>query len=129
MDDKQLQPYRENYSEDGLWKTLQKHAKRLGVKTVYTILLFFYAFKRKDTPRWAKNIIIGVLGYLITPIDLLPDLTPIIGYTDDIGMLSLGLVAIAAHINKEVRQQAREKLGQWFGKFDETVLKPIDDKL
>lgn len=129
MDEKDLEPYRSNYSDEGLWEVLRRHAKRLGIKSVYTILLFYYAFQRHETPRWAKNIIVGVLGYLLTPIDLLPDLTPIIGYTDDLGLLSLGLVAIAGHINKDVREKARKKLADWFGSYDEKDITPVDDKL
>ncbi len=124
-----LDQYKKQYSEEGFWKKLQKHAKRLGLKTVYTILLLYYAFRRKDTPRWAKNIIIGTLGYLLAPIDMIPDLTPFIGYTDDIGLLSLGLVAIASYVNKEVKEEAKAKLSQWFGRYNEDDLKPVDDQL
>lgn len=124
-----MDDYKKEFSEQGFWAKLQKHAKKLGVKTVYTVLLLFYAFKRKDTPRWAKNIVLGTLGYLIAPIDLIPDLSPLIGFTDDIGLLSFGLVGIAAYVNKEVRGQAREQLQKWFGDYDEDQLKPIDDKL
>ena len=66
--------------------------RQLGMKTCYSALLLFYAYRRSDTPSWAKNIVIGVLGYLIAPFDMLPDLTPIIGYTDDLGILGFGLV-------------------------------------
>lgn len=92
-------------------------------------MLLFYAFKRKETPTWAKNIIIGVLGYLIAPIDLLPDLTPFIGYTDDLGVLGVGLVAIASYVNEAVKSQAKSKLRDWFGNYDAEELENIDQKL
>jgi len=53
---------------------------------------------------------VGALGYLLTPIDTIPDLTPFLGYTDDLGILSYALVMIAAYINDEVRQKAQRKL-------------------
>ncbi len=121
--------YIKRFSENSLWKKIAHYAKKAGLKTVYSALLLFYAYKRKDTPVWAKNIVLGVLGYFLSPIDWMPDLTPIIGFTDDIGVLSFGLVAIAAYVNEEVRKQAREKLKQWFGEYDPTPLTEVDQQL
>ncbi len=100
------------------------------MKTVYTALLLFYAYRRPETPLWAKNIVIGALGYLIAPIDWLPDLTPIIGFTDDIGVLSFGLVAVAAYVNAGVKEKARTQLRRWFGvDLDERDLAAVDEQL
>ena len=96
---------------------------------MYAALLLYYAFTRKETPRWAKNIILGVLGYFLTPFDALPDLSPIVGYTDDLGVLIFGMVAIATYINDEVKEKARKKLHQWFGEYDEGELADVDEKL
>jgi len=101
----------------------------MSQRSVYTALLLFYAFRRKETPTWAKNIIIGVLGYLISPIDFIPDLTPIIGYTDDIGVLSFGLVTIACFVNNEVKQKSRKRMTKWFGELDETAIAEVEAEL
>lgn len=77
---------------------------------IYSALLLYYAFRRSELPAWPRTIIIGALGYLINPIDTIPDLTPILGYTDDLGILSYALVLIAAYINDDVRQKAQRKL-------------------
>ncbi len=122
-------PYIKQFSESKLWQKLSKYARQIGIKSVYMILLLFYAYRRSDTPGWAKRIVLGVLGYLIMPIDALPDLSPILGYTDDIGMLSFGLVTIAAYINQDVRDKARRKLHEWFGEYDATELREVDEKL
>lgn len=114
------------FSVAGLWDKLKKYAKQAGIKAVYMVLLLYFAYTRKETPSWAKNIILGTLGYFLAPIDALPDLTPIIGYTDDIGVLSFGLVTIAAHINEEVRNRAKVKLKNWFGEYDSEELVEID---
>jgi len=121
--------YKKSFSETKLWTKLTKYAKQAGLKLVYSALLLFFAYRRKDTPSWAKNIIIGVLGYFLAPIDLIPDLSPIIGYTDDIGVLGFCLVTVAAYINEEVREQARKKLQTWFGEYDESELESVDKKL
>lgn len=124
-----IEKYRDRFSEAKLWNKLKDYARQAGLKTVYMALLLFYAYKRSDTPAWAKRVIIGVLGYFISPIDIIPDLTPLIGYTDDIGMLSFGLVTIACYINDEVKGSARTQLSKWFGDYDEDELKDVDEQL
>ncbi len=42
------------------------------------------------------------------------DITPIAGYTDDLGVLVAASAAVASHIKKEHGEKAREKLSQWF---------------
>jgi uncharacterized membrane protein YkvA (DUF1232 family) len=124
-----IKKYAVFFSESNFWNTVQSYAKKIGVQSVYSSLLLFYAFKRKETPAWAKNIIIGVLGYLIAPIDLIPDLTPFIGYTDDLGVLGIGLVAIASYINDSVKLQAKTTLKVWFRNYDASEIENIDQKL
>lgn len=121
--------YADKFSEGKFWTKLKEYAKQAGVKAVYSALLLFYAFRRKDTPGWAKNIVLGVLGYFLTPIDAIPDLTPLLGYTDDIGVLSFGLVTIAAYINDEVKSQARTRLSKWFDEIDDDDLAEVDKQL
>ena len=117
------------FSEKGLWSKLKFYARQAGLKTVYTALLLYYAYTRKETPVWAKNIIFGVLGYFLAPIDAIPDLTPIIGYTDDLGVLSFGLVTIACYVNEDVKTNARERLKKWFGEYDVEELAEVDQQL
>lgn len=115
--------------EHQIWQKINQYGRQAGIKVIYAVLLMYYAFRRKDTPRWAKSIIVGVLGYFLAPIDGIPDLTPILGYTDDLGVLLFGLVSVAAYINPEVREQAREKLKNWFGEYDAAPLLEVDKKL
>ena len=121
--------YKKQDSEPKLWKKIKGYGRKAGIKVVYTALLLFYAYKRKDTPQWAKNIVIGALGYFVSPIDIIPDLTPLLGYTDDIGVLTFGLITIAAYVNVDVKMQAKDKLGAWFGEYDEAEIIDIDDKV
>jgi uncharacterized membrane protein YkvA (DUF1232 family) len=124
-----FEKYKGKFSELKLWTLLKTAARRLGTKAVYSALLMFYAYKRKDTPAWAKRIVIGTLGYLLAPIDAIPDLSPFIGFTDDIGILSIGVVAIAGFINDEVKEKARTQLEKWMGNYDEADVKEVDDQL
>lgn len=110
-------------------KKIGRFCIAMGQQTVYSVLLMVYAFRREDAPGWAKRIIIGALGYVLTPIDAVPDLTPLIGYTDDLGVLSFGLVAIASYINLDVRIAARRGVKQLFGEIDFESLHEVDSKL
>lgn len=124
-----FEEYIKRFSEASLWKKVRNYANKAGQQTVYTVLLLFYAYRRSDTPLWAKNIILGTLGYFISPIDALPDLTPVIGYTDDMGVLSFGLVTIACYVNNDVKVKAKTQLKKWFKDYNEEDLKPIDKQL
>ncbi len=126
---KNLDQYKQQFSIGKFWKKLSGTTKKLGVKAVYVILLLFYAYRRKETPTWAKSIVLGTLGYFLSPIDAIPDLSPIIGYTDDIGVLSFGLVTIAAYINNDVRENAKSKLSSWFKDYEPEDLAEVDKKL
>lgn len=121
-----ISEYKKFFSTRKYFNLLKLKPGKIGSKAMYTSMLLFYAFKRQETPSWAKNIILGTLGYLISPIDLLPDLTPVLGYTDDIGMLSFGLVTIASFINKEVKEKASSQLTKWIPNWDQSVTAEVD---
>ena len=89
-------------------KKIKASLSSLSTKFIYSLLLLFYAYKNDGTPVWAKNIILGAIAYFISPIDSIPDLTPFIGFTDDFGVISFGLVTIACYIDDGVRSQALE---------------------
>ena len=124
-----LEKYSDQFSEEGFWKKLGKIANAVGTKLIYTALLLYYAYRRKETPAWARSVVLGVIGYLLAPIDLIPDLTPFLGYTDDMGVLALGLATIAGYINEDVKVKARTKLYLWFGAKGEAEIQEIDDQL
>jgi uncharacterized membrane protein YkvA (DUF1232 family) len=108
---------------------LQRKITFIGTPLLYSALLMYYAYRRSDTPAWAKRIVMGALVYLFSPLDAIPDLSPVIGYTDDLGVLTYGLVMIAAYINTEVRSSARHTLNRWIGSVDELSLRTIDKLL
>jgi len=119
----------EEVEESKLWHKITQFAQKAGIKLVYTSLLLWFAYRRKETPKWAKRIVLGVIAYFLSPIDMIPDLAPFLGFTDDLGVLGMGLVAIAGYINDDVKSDARKKLQTWFPKYDETDIVDVDEKL
>lgn len=59
----------------------------------------------------------GALAYLLLPTDGIPDFLPVIGFTDDIGIIAASLATVAFYINDRVKAQAKEKISDWFGSF------------
>lgn len=123
------QKYTKAYSENRLFLKIKKFAKDAGIKAIYLCLLLFYTLQKSTTPKWAKSVIVGALGYFILPLDFIPDFLPITGFSDDITALLSVLVAVALYVDEETKAKAREKLQVWFGSYDEVKLETIDIKL
>lgn len=107
--------YQKYFTTDGFWWKLKKGAKKAGVKVLYSGLLLFYALESPKTPIRAKVQIYGALGYLILPLDLVPDLLPIVGYVDDLSALGFALAAVAKSIDDDVKSKAKSKLRDFLG--------------
>ena len=75
--------YEKKYTEDSFWDKVVKFAKTAGREVIEKALWLYYAAQQPNTPLWAKTAIYGALGYFISPIDAIPDITPVIGYADD----------------------------------------------
>ncbi|MEH6911145.1 MAG: YkvA family protein [Oceanicoccus sp.] len=107
--------FEKEYSEKSFWDKLAKYAKAAGVEVVEKALLLYFAAQEENTPAWAKAVIVGALGYFISPIDAVPDLTPLIGYTDDLGVLVMAIATISAYVNQNVKDKTQQKMTDWFG--------------
>ncbi len=121
--------YSKYYSEKSLWEKIKKYSKAAGAKVVYGVLLLFYVMNDKSVGVKTKLIIAAALGYFILPTDGIFDLTPIIGYSDDLGVLIFALSQISANITPEVKEKARQKLNEWFGELDENELDELEKKI
>jgi uncharacterized membrane protein YkvA (DUF1232 family) len=115
--------YRNHYSDGSFWDKLKRYSKVAGMKVVYPALLLQYMMKSDDVPLKAKLILSAALGYFILPIDFIPDFAPLIGFTDDLGVLLLIIRQMAVYLTPEIREKAREHVRKWFG---EAHLKELD---
>ena len=98
------------YSAPALWRTLGRVAAAAGRQTLMTALVLFYCLKDRDTPAWARGVIVGALGYLILPLDMVPDIIPGAGYGDDWGAIVVALGTVAAYIKDEHKAKARAQV-------------------
>lgn len=77
------------------------------------IIAIYYAYKNPDTKLFPKIIILFTLGYALSPIDLIPDFIPVLGYLDDLivipALIALSLKMIPKKIIDESRIKAMKK--------------------
>ncbi|WP_028401459.1 YkvA family protein [Ectobacillus panaciterrae] len=118
---------KQKFSAEAFWHKTKHVAKKAGHLVIYSGLLLFYVLKKPEVPKRTKATIIGALAYFIAPVDAIPDILAGIGYTDDLGVLSIALVQAAMYIDDDVKEQARTKLAGWFG--DDVDTSEIDQKL
>ena len=107
--------YDSEYSEESFWKKVRKNAWSAGKQVVEKALTLYYCMMDRDTPAWAKAVIVGALGYFILPTDAIPDMIPGAGYADDLGAITVAIGAVAVHIKAEHLQKAKDKVTRWFG--------------
>ncbi|MCE2398758.1 MAG: DUF1232 domain-containing protein [Gemmatimonadetes bacterium] len=113
--------YGAEYSDESFWTKLKELAAKVGrggvkggKKILSMALVLYYCLMDSDTPGWAKSVIVGALGYLIFPVDAVPDFLPV-GLVDDLGVLAAAVAMVLVHIKPEHRRAAEEKLKEWFG--------------
>ena len=106
--------YSYDFSDSAFWEKVKNHAKQAGAGVLEPALILYYALIDSDTSNVAKATIIAALGYFISPIDVIPDITPILGFSDDLGILVAALAAVSANIKSEYKDKVKEKMNEWF---------------
>ncbi|MCI3920811.1 DUF1232 domain-containing protein [Paenibacillus sp. TRM 82003] len=76
------------------------------------LVVLYYAYKDERTPWWAKLFAICVVAYALSPIDLIPDFIPVLGYVDDLLLVPLGVMAATKLLPAAVLAEARGKAEQ-----------------
>ena len=91
---------------------------------VYIALILYYLMQSDKVSLKDKAIIIGALGYLISPIDVVPDAIPIAGLADALAVLLYALGKVWSQVDDNLKDKAKEKLSKW---FDEDELNFSED--
>lgn len=91
----------------GIFKTSLKKAKNHAKKLKKEVLALYLACKRKDIPWYTKIIPVLVVSYALSPIDLVPDFIPILGYLDDLVIVPLGISLAIKLIPKDILDECR----------------------
>ena len=116
--------YANKFSQSEFAEKIARIAKRAGAKLVYAALILYYTLQSDKVSKADKAIIIGALGYMISPLDVIPDAIPIAGLTDDLAVLLYVLKKVWTGIDPEIMEQAKSKLSRW---FDEEEISEMGD--
>ncbi len=107
--------YSSYYSPQMVMLVLNRAFSKAGLDVVSRVLQLYYLAKSPELPAWAKASVFAALGYFVLTPDAVPDLVPVMGFADDLVVLSSALAGLSAHLSPEIRAQVRQKLDQWFG--------------
>lgn len=97
----------------GSFKGLRAWAKQLKLE----VLTLFFALKHPYTPWYAKAVAAVVVGYALSPIDLVPDFIPILGYLDDVILLPVGIALALRLIPPAILDECRQAAAAIHGKL------------
>ena len=81
-----------------------------GLPFAEDLLAAYYCAFDKQTPRHVQVALLGAIAYFILPFDFIPDMMPILGFTDDAAVLATAIRLVASHIRPEHRDAARAAL-------------------
>jgi uncharacterized membrane protein YkvA (DUF1232 family) len=92
------------------WATAKRVAARLPLAE--DLLAAYYCAFDRNTPRHVQVALIGALAYFVLPFDAIPDMLPVLGFTDDAAVLATAVRLVASHLKPEHRAAARAALAR-----------------
>lgn len=116
-----LAKYAGYYDSRSLFQKIKGFAKKVGVKTIYLVLILYYSTFDKELPVKDRLLVVAALGYFILPVDIIPDAL-FGGFADDAAALMYVVKHIWKNLSPETFGKARKKLDEWFGNVDESEI-------
>ena len=99
------------------WRKLKRMAARLPFAE--DLLAAYYCAFDKQTPRHVQASLLGAIAYFILPFDFVPDMLPMLGFTDDAAVLATAIKLVASHITPDHREAARAALQRGVGEAED----------
>lgn len=101
-----MEEYRKNFNEQSFFEKIYKFAFRAGREVIEIALTLYYCFVDPTTPIRIKLLIVPAVVYFISPLDVVSDLIPVAGYSDDLVVLYSAWQAVENNIRQEHRDSA-----------------------
>lgn len=114
--------YADKYSDEGFKSKMKRLGKKMGGKLLYNVYVLYYVLKSRDVPVRVKAEILGALGYVLFPLDLIPDFIPVLGFTDDLAAITFVVQQAHAQITPGIQQKAEKKVYKLIGSTDQCEL-------
>jgi len=105
--------FEKNYSDESFWNKVKNFAKKAGCEVLEKALTLYYTAKDEDTPAHIQAVIFAALGYFISPLDAIPDVTPVVGFSDDLGVLVATIAMVVSSIKEEHKEKAKKTLSNY----------------
>ena len=96
-------------SKPGRWTRFLREGKAKLNRIKWDTLALYLAYRDPRTPRRAKVAIALTVGYALSPIDLIPDFIPVLGYLDDLVIIPLGIRYATKLVPREVMEECRAR--------------------
>jgi uncharacterized membrane protein YkvA (DUF1232 family) len=95
--------------KNGILSGLREWARRIKRDGV----MLWFACRDPRTPGWLKAMAFGVVAYALSPIDLVPDFIPVLGYLDDVILLPVLIWLIVRWLPDDVAREGRQQAVAW----------------
>jgi uncharacterized membrane protein YkvA (DUF1232 family) len=104
--------------DDGFRRRFWRKARRVAASVPFSeeLLAAYYCAFDRETPLPVKASLVGALAYFVLPADAIPDMLPVLGFTDDAAVLAATIKLVASHIRPEHRDAAKDKLEEFSSK-------------
>jgi uncharacterized membrane protein YkvA (DUF1232 family) len=93
---------------------LQRLLRRAGRTIARPVLQCYELLIDGSTPHQARLTVLAALTYLLVPLDLIPDLLPVVGFSDDLVAITTLLGVLGRYRTPSIRQRAKRRLDRWF---------------
>jgi uncharacterized membrane protein YkvA (DUF1232 family) len=100
----------ERIVRSGFWVKIKRYAAQLPFAE--DLLSAYYCAFDRETPLQVRAVLLGALAYFVLPFDAIPDMLPLLGFTDDAAVLAAAMKLVFDHIRPEHREAARRKLAE-----------------
>lgn len=90
---------RERTVRQKFWTVLRKSARRIPFAR--DAVAAFYCSVDPSTPRRVKGILLAALAYFVMPLDAIPDIFTVLGFTDDLAVLTTAIAMVRGHLRED----------------------------
>ncbi len=97
---------------EGVRRRFRSKFKRVAARLPFAedLLSAYYCAFDRQTPRHVQAALLGAIAYFVLPFDFIPDMLPVLGFTDDAAVLATAIRLVATHITPEHREAARARV-------------------
>lgn len=126
FEESKIEKYQKHYEEETFLDKLTAIAAKAGGTVVYAGVLLYEVMRDGSISVKTKAMIVASLGYLILPLDFIPDLAPILGFSDDLAVLIYAISKVREQLTPVIRGRAIERVKSLFPSLSEEELKKIE---